>query len=490
MSTAQLESFYKHFVKAMHEGNAAVFAGAGLSKASGFVDWKGLLKEIADDLKLDLDQETDLIAVAQYHHNKQMNRAKLDRLIVEAFTKDTTLHENHHLLANLPLDTVWTTNYDKLIEQAFEAAHRRVDVKRTAHNLQHPLPERNVTIYKMHGDVDNPQDAVLTKEDYETYELSRALFSIKLKGDLVGKTFLFLGFSFTDPNIEYILSRIRGLLGKDKGEHYCVMRWPEKPTKAKFPKAKAFQAAKARYEYERTKLELRIADLKRYGIEAIMVDEYSDLTKILAELNRRVHLRDVFVSGSAHTHDPLGASRLDSLCRSLGTKLIESGLNLVSGVGLGIGGTVIVGAMESLYANHYHDASSRLFLRPFPQQPPAGMTLSDFWTKYRKEMVAKAGICIFVSGNKPDGTTGNVVDADGVIEEFEIASDLGKYLIPIGATGHAAKKLWERVSSKLDQYFPDGGVKGHFKTLGKESSTNEELVDAVIGILKQVKAIT
>src|SRR5690348_6402743 len=108
MSTVQLESFYKHFVKAMHEGNAAVFAGAGLSKASGFVDWRGLLKEIAEELGLDVDQESDLIAVAQYHHNKQMNRAKLDRLIVDAFTKESTLSENHRLLANLPIDTVWT----------------------------------------------------------------------------------------------------------------------------------------------------------------------------------------------------------------------------------------------------------------------------------------------------------------------------------------------------------------------------------------------
>ena len=352
-----------------------------------------------------------------------------------------------------------------------------------------PLPERNVTIYKMHGDVDSPQDAVLTKEDYETYDLNRELFSIKLKGDLIGKTFLFIGFSFTDPNIEYILSRIRSLLGKDKGEHYCVMHWPEKPTKAKFKKPKEFQTAKALYEYDRTKLELRIADLKRYGIDAIMVDEYADLTKILAELNRRIHLRDVFVSGSAHTFDPLGESRLDDLCRMLGAELIESGLNLVSGVGLGIGGKVIVGAMESLYAKHYHDASSRLFLRPFPQHAPAGMILKDFWTKYRKEMLVKAGVCIFVSGNKLNAATGSVEDANGVFEEFEIASSLGKYLIPIGATGHAAKTLWEKVSGDLDKYFPDVGVKGHFKTLGKETSTNDELIDAVIGILKQIKAV-
>ena len=488
MSTTQLDAFYKHFVKAMHEGNAAILAGAGLSKASGFVDWRELLKEIAQDLGLNIDKETDLIAVAQYHQNKQMNRAKLDRLIVEAFTKDTAIHDNHRLLANLPLDTVWTTNYDKLIEQAFGEAHRRVDVKKTAENLQHPLPGRNVTIYKMHGDVDSPQDAVLTKEDYETYDLHRELFSIKLKGDLVGKTFLFIGFSFTDPNIEYILSRIRSLLGKDKGEHYCVMRWPEKPVKAKYKVTKEYQTAKANYDYDRTKLELRIADLKRYGIDAIMVDEYADLTKILAELDRRVHLRDVFVSGSAHTCDPLGESRLDDLCRRLGMRIIEDGLNLVSGVGLGLGGKVIVGAMESLYAKHYYDAGNRLFLRPFPQQAPAGMAMKDFWTKYRKDMVSKAGVCIFICGNKLDASTGNVVDADGVIEEFEIASGFGKYPIPIGATGHAARKVWEQVNGKLDTYFPAGGVKGHFKILGKESSTNEELIDAVVGILKQIKA--
>jgi hypothetical protein len=104
MSTVQLESLYKHFVKAMYEGNAAIFAGAGLSKPSGFVDRRGLLKEIVEDLGLDIDQESDLIAVAQYHHNTHMNRAKLDRLIVEAFTKDTAISEIHRVFANPPLE--------------------------------------------------------------------------------------------------------------------------------------------------------------------------------------------------------------------------------------------------------------------------------------------------------------------------------------------------------------------------------------------------
>jgi hypothetical protein len=88
-----------------------------------------------------------------------------------------------------------------------------------------------------------------------------------------------------------------------------------------------------------------------------------------------------------------------------------------------------------------------------------------------------------------DAASNKIVEASGVIEEFAIATALGKYPIPIGATGHAARSIWEKVTGSLDKYFPSGGVKGHFKTLGRESSTNDELVDAVIGILGHIKAI-
>lgn len=489
MSATQFESFYKHYVKAIHEGNAAVFVGAGLSRACGYVDWRVLLKDIAEDRGLDIDQETDLIALAQFHQTKHLNRAKLDRLIIEEFTRHTEISENHRLLANLPIDTVWTTNYDKLIENAFEQAHRLVDVKRTPENLQHPVPGRGVTVYKMHGDVDYPQDAVLTKEDYETYDSSRELFSIKLKGDLVGKTFLFLGFSFTDPNIDYILSRIRALLGKDKGQHYAVMRWPSKPVREGFKSSKAFREAEEHYAYDRKRLDLRSGDLRRYGIEALMIDEYSEITTILSELNRRVHLRNVFVSGSAHSFDPMGEPRIDELCRLLGKRLINEGLNLVSGVGLGIGGKVVIGALESLYRKHYDESHDRLFLRPFPQQPPSGVSLKDFWTKYRTDMLLKAGTCVYISGNKLDDATGTIVEAGGVIEEFEIATKLGKFPIPIGATGHTARRLWEKVNASLDTYYPNVNIEDYLKVLGKDSSTNEQLVGAVIGILGLLKAV-
>ena len=33
------KQFLREYVKAIRDGNAAVFAGAGLSRPSGFVDW-------------------------------------------------------------------------------------------------------------------------------------------------------------------------------------------------------------------------------------------------------------------------------------------------------------------------------------------------------------------------------------------------------------------------------------------------------------------
>lgn len=472
-----LETFYEHFEKALEEGYAALFAGAGLSKSSGFVDWKELLRGIATDLGLDVDRESDLVALAQYHVNTNLSRARLNRLLIEEFTKDAKLTENHRLIAGMPIKTVWTTNYDQLLEQAYREVGKRPDAKINQVDLATTIPKRDVTIYKMHGDFSQPQNAVLTKEDYETYNEHRALFSEKLKGDLIEKTFLFLGFSFTDPNIDYILGRIRALLGQNQREHYCIMRRPQKP--------KGGGQAKARFEYEKTKLELRIADLKRYGIRALMVDEYAEVTAILKELSRRSHRKDIFVSGSAHDFSPMDRERVDKIARDIGQAIIRKGYNLISGFGLGIGGEVILGAMEELYTDDKSAIEDRTMFRPFPQKPPRGMTQRAFFTRYREEMIANAQFVVFLSGNKLEPGTGKTAIASGVLEEFEIAKRLGKYPIPVGATGHAAHRIWEEVNGSLDRFFPNGGVKGYFQTLGNTGTTNEKIIEAIFAVVKR-----
>jgi hypothetical protein len=109
---------------AIHNGNAALFVGAGLSRPAGFVDWKGLLQECAEELRLDLERERDLVAVAQYYLNRKRDRSGLNQIIRNEFDKPGTLTRNHEIISRIPVTTVWTPNYDRLLEEAYAKAGR------------------------------------------------------------------------------------------------------------------------------------------------------------------------------------------------------------------------------------------------------------------------------------------------------------------------------------------------------------------------------
>lgn len=191
-------------------------------------------------------------------------------------------------------------------------------------------------------------------------------------------------------------------------------------------------------------------------------------------------LKSVFVSGSTHDYDPLGGDRIAGLCHAIGRELINEGLNLISGAGLSIGWRVASGAVCS------SGSEAQVSIYPFPLQSTDSEERKRIWTQHRRNMISQAEICIFISGNKLDGT-GNTIEANGVIEEFEIATELGKYPIPIGATGHASKRIWEEVNANLDKYFPGKNVGDYFATLGDSGRSNDELLDAVVCILRQIK---
>ena len=113
MTTKQ--KFLREYLKSIRDGNAAVFAGAGLSRPSGFVVWKELLRPLAEDIGLNIDEEHDLTAVAQYVKNESGNRSVINSTILDAYSIDVNPNENVSILTRLPIYTYWTTNYDHLI---------------------------------------------------------------------------------------------------------------------------------------------------------------------------------------------------------------------------------------------------------------------------------------------------------------------------------------------------------------------------------------
>jgi hypothetical protein len=95
-STREIESFIKEFVKDLAENNVAVFAGAGMSKSAGFVNWADLLRDIATELGLSVDKEHDLISLAQYHVNENRGKARINKKILEEFAQEAESTENHN----------------------------------------------------------------------------------------------------------------------------------------------------------------------------------------------------------------------------------------------------------------------------------------------------------------------------------------------------------------------------------------------------------
>jgi hypothetical protein len=411
--------------------------------------------------------------------NTQRSSAVLNRQLVQEFARGHECTENHHLIARLPIRTIWTTNYDRLIESAFEAAGKRVDRKTTHENLSITLPKRDVTVYKMHGDIEQPHDAVLTKDDYETYSLKRGLFAAALQGDLIARTFLFLGFSFTDPNIDQVLGRIRVLLGQNPREHFWITRRVQPPSDIT-------PAALKEYEYEVQRQAYRVSDLLRYGITAILVDDYSEVTTILQGLVDRVRDHSIFISGSAREHGHLGPERMERLAQRLGSEIIQRKYRLVTGFGLGIGPAVLMGAVGELYRSG-EKLEDRVVLRPFPRTAVTDAEKEAVYTRHRMELLREARFTIFIAGNRlgPDGT--GVQNGPGVIEEFELGD--GEVVpIPIGGTGFAAEEIWRRVSAEPARYFGDADVAEPLATLGRRC-TDDEWVAAIFAIVERVQAI-
>jgi len=470
--TTDQSQFIRRYAEAMASGDVALFAGAGLSRAAGYVDWRSLLREIATELKLDIDRETDLIAIAQYHFNEKRHRGRLNQTIVEELAGVATPTHTHRILARLPVSTVWTTNYDQLLERSLEGAGKIVDVKLTQENLAHTKRGRDVILYKMHGCVTQPHEAVVTKDDYEQYERKRPLFVESLKGDLIAKTFLFAGFSFTDPNIDYILSRVRVLLGANVREHFCVMRMPERPTRMVGHK-------KSEYEYEQRKTTLRQTDLMRFGIETVWVEDYSHVELLLSALSSFIHRKTVFVSGAAHDAAPLGRSRLDHLARQIGARLISDGYNLVSGFGLGLGEQCVNGALRALYGIPKGADLERLVVRPFPRTKKPNQQQQN--TRHREDLIARSGVVVVLAGNREQA--GGTEISPGVLEEVDIALREGKHVIPVGATGHAARKVWNEAIADPERFLPGLKASKELTTLGDSMATNDQLIEALFALL-------
>lgn len=478
-----ISKFERDVLKELNNNNLNVFAGAGLSIGSGFVDWKELLKDIAEEIGLDIDKEHDLVTVAQYYYNKN-NRESINESIVHKFQRKTKKNETMNILSRLPISNYWTTNYDSIIEDTLKSDGKIVDVKINTSQMKYYKPDRDVLVYKMHGDKDDPNETVIIRDDYESYDKKRKEFITKLRADLLTKMFLFIGFSFEDPNLEQILSKIRVDLADDKNSpktHYCFFRKVNKNDD--YYKLVNGGYDEESYKYDEIKQELKIHDLKRYGIRTVLIDNYSEITDILKRIEDKVKLNNIFISGSADEYGSFKEDQASNLLHSLSAELVENDYHITSGFGVGVGSYVINGALEAGYQKHLK-TDNYLTLRPFPQKSSGNKNIKDLWKSYREDILDNNGIAIFVFGNKVSGD--EVVNADGMMEEFKLAEERNLYIIPIGSTGYASQEILGKVREDEKKYWY---LKQSIDILN-ESIDKDTLIHEVNTIIQRIRSNT
>ncbi|EXX84012.1 USG protein [Salmonella enterica subsp. enterica serovar Namur str. 05-2929] len=466
------EYFIKNYLKEIQDGNAAIFAGAGLSIGAGFVDWRNLLKPLADELHLDITHEQDLVSVAQYFCNGY-NRSRITQTLIDELGVSPTPTKNHKILASLPIDTYWTTNYDRLIENALNQENKIYDSKYRKDQLAYTKRGRDVLLYKMHGDIEDPSNTILTKDEYEKYSFTHAPFITALSGDLVSKTFLFLGFSFSDPNLDYILSRVRVNFQDNQRNHYCIFK---RCAKNDFDDESEFLNASV-------KQDLVAQDLKRFHINVVFVEEYNEIEQMLEKIYRLFKRKTIFISGSADSFGEWDKKDVEDSLFKLGSAMVDKGFRVASGIGLGIGNALVSGAIAKAYKSQQSHLDDHVLMRPFPQYIEDVGERRRVWRRYREEIISKSGIAIFLMGNKT--VDGEVVDADGMQQEFEIAVEQGVFVLPIGCTGFMSKKLWDLVIGNIDKYYSEQSQEFYekFNELGETIDNPREVISMIIDIL-------
>jgi hypothetical protein len=130
---------------------------------------------------------------------------------------------SHHEVLKLKLPQLFTTNYDRLLERTYIENQLDFAVSSTEADFRQTFSTKPANhIVKLHGTIDKPDTVVLTRTDYSRSRAERRTMFDALRSDMRSSTFLYLGFSLTDPNFNLLLDDVRDTLGMNAPVSYAV----------------------------------------------------------------------------------------------------------------------------------------------------------------------------------------------------------------------------------------------------------------------------
>lgn len=208
------------------EGKCLPFVGAGLSlnaklpDGETMPDWPGLTKILASAAGITDNKDGPNVASEYERH---FGRVQLIETIRHALKTDIIEPgKAQRAFVQLPFDTIYTTNFDLLLENACGSV--RKPYRSLVGELQMPFHGGPLTtnIVKMHGDLRHEEHIIVTREDYDKFLEIYPVVSTHLSAMLITKTALFLGYSLSDPDFNHIRAVVRSRLGRFQRMSYII----------------------------------------------------------------------------------------------------------------------------------------------------------------------------------------------------------------------------------------------------------------------------
>lgn len=205
------------FVERIEPDRTVLLFGAGSSVPSGAPTTEQLRRQLADKFGLSAESYT-FSEIASLIEQKTSRKALVSALR-ERFRNIVPTRG----LLNLPLypwRSLFTTNYDDLIEQCYRRHERDVTVYSSNFDFtdhDNPLATK---LFKLHGTIErdtsdgNVSRLIITDADNDaTSDYRESLYS-RLQGDIVGGHLVIIGHSLQDPDIREIVNRTATLAAK------------------------------------------------------------------------------------------------------------------------------------------------------------------------------------------------------------------------------------------------------------------------------------
>lgn len=287
--------------EAAANGTLAIFVGAGVSAASGLPDWKGLVKKVlsalngkirgADLLAQNIDEE--LMSPLEVLDRISSERATVYDVVNRELTSHSVRHSGLHELIARVSGKILTTNFDTLMEDS--ASGLDICVPSSKFTLS-KIQKSNRFLFKVHGSVEQIDHCALFSDQYrEIYNADEMVVS-ELKALMRENTFLYVGFSMTDPYYKYIFDRYREVYGEYSKKSYLVTTSDSVPE----------------------------------GVRALRIPSYADLEEVLIALSKEGH----FGADADKSNQPGSA---DSIERAEEISKVVSGVDVPPQVGKWVG---------------------------------------------------------------------------------------------------------------------------------------------------------